>query len=296
MNNDDNENLPNIFNISNNRLNSQSNFDDFMINQLTNILTNRINSNSNNFFSIPSFSNRINNNNSFIPLQSNFNVSNIIQNSLYQSNPYKKVTSDSGMSQIKKIIFKGKEQETKECAITQDKFTEGQEIAQLPCKHIFEKEAIETWLKEESNSCPVCRYELDFKEVCMKVPQERSNEVLTDSDDDIPDLIEETLDETTEQYTEQQRQQIEQRREQIVDNINRIIRNIQFVNQAPSSYRQPSFSTDRDLQYALMASLNESQPCEEKSEEDFISHPDTQHDEQFNEIMSDSDDELNQVD
>ena len=45
-----------------------------------------------------------------------------------------------------------------------------------------------------------------------------------------------------------------------------------------------------------MASLNESQPCEEKSEEDFISHPDTQHDEQFNEIMSDSDDELNQVD
>ena len=49
MNNDDNENLSNIFNISNNRLNSQSNFDDFMINQLTNILTNRINSNSNNF-------------------------------------------------------------------------------------------------------------------------------------------------------------------------------------------------------------------------------------------------------
>lgn len=287
MNNDDNENLPNIFNISNSRLNSQSNFDDFMINQLTNILTNRINSNSNSFFPLQSNLNT-----------SNFNVSNIIQNSLYQSNPYKKVTSDSGMSQIKKIIFKDKEQETKECAITQDEFTEGQEIAQLPCKHIFETEAIKTWLKEESNSCPVCRYELDFKEVCMKVPQERSSEVLTDSDDDMPDLIEETLDETTEQDTEQQRQQIEQRREQIVDNINRIIRNIQFVNHPPSIYRQNSFSTDRDLQYALMASLNESQPCEEKSEEDFIAHPDTQHDELFGEIMSDndSDDELNQVD
>lgn len=283
MNNDDNEILPNIFNISNSRLNSQSNFDDFMINQLTNILTNRINSNSNSFFPLQSNLNT-----------SNFNVSNIIQNSLYQSNPYKKVTSDNGMSQIKKIIFKDKEQETKECAITQDEFTEGQEIAQLPCKHIFETEAIKTWLKEESNSCPVCRYELDFKEVCMKVPQERSREVLTDSDDDMPDLIEETLDETTEQDTEEQRQQIEQRREQIVDNINRIIRNIQFINHPPSSYREPSFSTDRDLQYALMASLNESQPCEE----DFIAHPDTQHDELFGEIMSDndSDDELNQVD
>ena len=176
--------------------------------------------------------------------------------------------------------------------------THHEKITQLPCKHIFETEAIKTWLKEESNSCPVCRYELDFKEVCKKVPTERSNEVLTDSDDDMPELIEESLDETTEQDTEQQRQQIEQRREQIVDNINRIIRNIQFVNHAQSSFRQPFFSTDRDLQYALMASLNESQPCEEKSEEDFITHPDTQHDEQFDKIMSDSDsdNELNQVD
>lgn len=287
MNNDDNENLPNIFNISNSRLNSQSNFDDFMINQLTNILTNRINSNSNSFFPLQSNLNT-----------SNFNVSNIIQNSLYQSNPYKKVTSDSGMSQIKKIIFKDKEQETKECAITQDEFIDGQEIAQLPCKHIFEKEAIKTWLKEESNSCPVCRYELDFKEICMKVPIERYSEVLTDSDDDMPDLIEETFDETTEQDVAQQRHQIEERREQIVSNINRIIRNIQFVNHPPSVYQQTSFSTDTDLQYALMASLNESQLCEEKSEEDFIVHPDTQHDELFGEIMSDndSDDELNQVD
>ena len=76
-----------------------------------------------------------------------------------------------------------------------------------------------------------------------------------------------------------------------------IIQNIQFVNHARPSYREPSFSSDRDLQYALMASLNESQPCEEKSEEDFIAHPDTQHDEHFGEIMTDSDDdELNQVD
>ena len=278
MNNNDNDDF-NIFNITNNRITSQTSYDDLMINAFTDMLTNRIINNSNNFF----------------PLQSN--VSNILQNSLYQSNPYKKVTSENGLSEIKTIIFKDKEQKTKECAITQDEFTEGQEIAQLPCKHIFEKQAIKTWLKEESNSCPVCRYELDFKEVCIKIPEETSTDVLTDSDDDIPDLIEESLDEVTEENSEQHRQELRQTREQLLSNINRIIQNIQFVNHAPPNYREPSFSSDRDLQYALMASLNESQLCEEKSEEDFIAHPDTQHDEHFGEIMTDSDDdELNQVD
>ena len=278
MNNNDNDDF-NIFNITDNRITSQTSYDDLMINAFTDMLTNRIINNSNNFF----------------PLQSN--VSNILQNSLYQSNPYKKVTSENGLSEIKTIIFKDKEQKTKECAITQDEFTEGQEIAQLPCKHIFEKEAIKTWLKEESNSCPVCRYELDFKEVCIKIPEETSTDVLTDSDDDIPDLIEESLDEITEENSEQHRQELRQTRERLLSNINRIIQNIQIVNHAQPNYGEPSFSSDRDLQYALMASLNESQLCEEKSEEDFIAHPDTQHDEQFGEIMTDSDDdELNQVD
>tara|TARA_Y100000591_G_scaffold331543_2_gene365797 strand:- start:5679 stop:6581 length:903 start_codon:yes stop_codon:yes gene_type:complete len=300
MNNDNDENFPNIFNITNNRITSQTSYDDLMINQLTNMLTNRI----------------INNENIFFPLQSrsNFNISNILQNSLYQSNPYKKVTSDSGLSQIKTIIFKDSQQETKECAITQEEFQEGQEIAQLPCKHIFDKDAIKTWLKEESNSCPICRYELDFKEINKKEESlDTSRDVLTDSDDDIPDLIEElpevqdnnedvaenvsNLEEMT--YEEAQRE-LQSRREDILTNINRIIRNIQFINEPHRLHRQQSFNTDRDLQYALMASLNESQTqsCEEKNEEDFIVHPDTQHDEFFNDILSDvdSDNELNQVD
>ena len=132
----------------------------------------------------------------------------------------------------------------------------------MPCKHIFEKQAIKTWLKEESNSCPVCRYELDFKEVCIKIPEETSTDVLTDSDDDIPDLIEES-DEVTEENSEQQTE-LRQTREQLLSNINRIIQNIQFVNHAPPNYREPSFTSDRDLQYALMASLNESNYVKKK--------------------------------
>ena len=47
-----------------------------------------------------------------------------------------------------------------------------------------------------------------------------------------------------------------------------------------------------------MDSLNEAQECNEKSDEDFLVHPDTQHDEHFDDILSDidSDNDLNQVD
>ena len=297
MNNDENNsNLPNLFDLTNlnslSSINTQTNFNeshfnDAMINRLTNMITNRI----------------INNSNSFFPLNNGYNVTDILQNSLYQKNPYKKVTSSKGLSELKTIKFKDCECDTKECSITQDKFKEGEEIIQLPCKHVFDKNAILTWLTEESNSCPVCRYELDSKEIIEKKEinsieslddvLSESNEVLTDSDDDMPSLEEEHQNEIQES-----REELYESSEQILSNINRIIRNIQFVNQPSRLRRQVSFNTDRDLQYALMASLHESQPCEEKSEEDFITHPDTQFDETFNSVLSDidSDDDLNQVD
>ena len=290
MNNDENNNnLPNLFDLRNlnslSSINTQTNlneshFNDLMINRLTSMITNRI----------------INNSNSFFPLNNDYNVSNILQNSLYQKNPYKKVTSSKGLSELKTIKFKSSEFNTKECSITQDEFQEGQEIIQLPCKHIFDKDAILTWLKDESNSCPVCRYELDSKEIIEKqtnsneshveVLSDDNDEVLTDSDDDMPSLEEEHQNE------------IQESREQLLTNINRIIRNIQFVNEPSRLRRQISFNTDRDLQQALMESLSESQQCEEKNEENFITHPDTQFDETFNLVLSDedSDDELNQVD
>jgi hypothetical protein len=44
----------------------------------------------------------------------------------------------------------------------------------LPCNHIFDCEGIKTWLKEESSKCPVCRFELDFKEV-KEIQEDISN-------------------------------------------------------------------------------------------------------------------------
>ena len=51
------------------------------------------------------------------------------------------------------------------CCIMFYDFEEGQDVIQLPCKHIFDPEGIKTWLKEEQAKCPICRFELDSKEV-----------------------------------------------------------------------------------------------------------------------------------
>ena len=103
----------------------------------------------------PVFDNSNNSNNSW---------DNILRNSFIQRNPYKKVTTDKAIENIKKVKFNNSF-EQKECPITMMEFEEGEEISELPCKHVFNTEAINRWLKEENYKCPVCRYEMDNKEV-----------------------------------------------------------------------------------------------------------------------------------
>ena len=126
--------------------------------------------------------------------------------------------------------------------------------------------------------------------MCENCPCEENNQqsddILTDSDDDIPELEEEN---------EQEHQNIINQRERILSNLNNLIRNIQVIDHAAPRRlsRQQSFEYfDNDLQSALMASM------EEQKNEDFLTHPDTQHDLTFDEVLSDidSDDDLNTVD
>ena len=303
MDNDNNENNQNNLNTNESPLNiierglfqAPTSFDNIMINELTNMLTNRI----------------VNNNNSFFPLLQpripNNNFINILQNSLYEKNKYKKVISEKGLNDLKIITYKNSEQDIKECAITQDAFEENQKVTQLPCKHIFDSDAILTWLKEESNSCPICRFELDFKEIPEnadeintqeqnneeqnnEILEDNENEVLTDSDDDdVSDLLP-----GSDNFLYEQQQIINERR-QLLSNLNSIIRNVQIIDHAQPRRirRQHAFEfVDNDLQEALMASI------EEQKNEDFLTHPDTQHDLNFDEVLSDidSDDDLNNVD
>ena len=100
------------------------------------------------------------NSNSTFPQQ---NFRNILEQTFQEKNKYKKVVSEDGLKQIKKIVF-DESIGQKNCPIFMTPFEVGETITQLPCKHIFNSSAIEKWLKEEKHVCPVCRFELDFKE------------------------------------------------------------------------------------------------------------------------------------
>jgi len=58
------------------------------------------------------------------------------------------------------------------CPITMKEFKDGDIIAQLPCKHMFNKEAILKWLKEEKAECPICRAKLKSVEKKEEIAEE----------------------------------------------------------------------------------------------------------------------------
>jgi len=115
--------------------------------------------------------------NRLIGLQSNnsANLSHILRHSLMDpsQNIYKTVLSDDGEKSIEYCKYsREKYPNDTVCSMTLCEFQEGVDIAKLPCDHIFEKEAILKWLKDENASCPVCRKPLESKEVkkINKVP------------------------------------------------------------------------------------------------------------------------------
>ena len=116
----------------------------------------------------------------YIPLINNFisptegpierAANNLINRSFSEDSPkYKYILSERGKSQIEfKKFNKNDFCNQLSCPITQDKFEDDQIIAQLPCQHIFEKEAIMKWVQNENASCPSCRFKLDSDEEEIK--------------------------------------------------------------------------------------------------------------------------------
>lgn len=96
-------------------------------------------------------------------------INNIVQQSFQEpASLYKRIISDKGKKKIEFSVFDGATEEI--CAITRCPLEKGEEIAIIPCKHTFNKDAIMTWLEKKSAECPVCRYALDEKEIKKDVP------------------------------------------------------------------------------------------------------------------------------
>ena len=96
------------------------------------------------------------------------NINNILARSLLDpsQNVYKNVISEEGEGEIEYFNYRAEEYpEQKSCPMTLMEFKDGDEIAKLPCGHIFSAEPILKWLKKENSRCPVCRKELSSKEV-----------------------------------------------------------------------------------------------------------------------------------
>ena len=80
---------------------------------------------------------------------------------------FKKVISDNELEKLKPQKFNKINETTTniECPILCYNFEENEEIIKLPCNHNYNCYAILKWLSEESNTCPVCRHEFDYKEI-----------------------------------------------------------------------------------------------------------------------------------
>lgn len=88
----------------------------------------------------------------------------IIERSLYEQAAFKQVISPIAKELLSSIMF-DQNIEEKECPIDIDSFKDGEELLQLPCKHLFRKSSIMNWLENRSAKCPVCRYQLPYIEV-----------------------------------------------------------------------------------------------------------------------------------
>ena len=202
------------------------------------------------------------------------NLNELLNRTLQEKYIYKKVLSDQGKQQLKEIMYDSNKFDTKECAITQDKFVEGQTIIQLPCLHIFDPESIKTWLKEESSKCPICRYELKSKEIKTDTKLEENNN--TNRTTRLPRINEE--EEEEDEYNDNNYNTMFSNMNILYNNYNnrpqvraqgrrrRLISQEQFLNRIIDI--QNNYTEDRLVQNAIMASLQDLHNTTENSTQD----------------------------
>ena len=98
-----------------------------------------------------------------------YEVQRLLRETLNTKSPYKYVIdlSNSNINEIVKhtIYDSSNNNEQIKCSISLEEFNNGDEIVELPCKHIFKPESIDNWLKNEKAECPVCRFKLPCIEI-----------------------------------------------------------------------------------------------------------------------------------
>ena len=176
------ENDNNLNEENDNNLNEYNHTNNYIYNNYLNIIRNALEDNQTSFSDI--FNNEIMNviiNNSLnYTFNYNNSVQNVIENSLYDELPYKNVTSDTGLKELKTIVYNGENCVNNSCPITLEPLNIGEEYTILPCNHAFNNDSIINWLKNQSNMCPVCRLKLDYVEKKNNNNNNINNSILND--------------------------------------------------------------------------------------------------------------------
>lgn len=121
-----------------------------------------------------------------------------INNTLYEKKRYKNVISEEGKNSLKRINITEERNKTTQdidphlfnniCPVSQEKFKQNEIVVMLPCKHIFNDDAIMVWLENEQATCPVCRYKLDSVEVRNSDDDDEQNNQQQQNNENIQEM------------------------------------------------------------------------------------------------------------
>jgi hypothetical protein len=132
------------------------------------------------------------------------NINTILQNSIHGTNDtpfiqnfidstfeldnkkkFKRVTHNDEIIKLKIQKFDSSNiYANNECPINLTKFEEDDEIIILPCNHVYSALPIQKWLNKESNCCPTCRFELQYKEIKCEENNDEENEDLLENNEE----------------------------------------------------------------------------------------------------------------
>ncbi|MCD9639425.1 hypothetical protein HAX54_023940 [Datura stramonium] len=62
------------------------------------------------------------------------------------------------------------------CAVCLSVFEEGEQVRKLKCNHTFHKDCLDTWLQQDSATCPLCRCKVLPEEIVVKFRQQRNQQ------------------------------------------------------------------------------------------------------------------------